>query len=63
LSLWRLEDVALDQAEARMAEVGLDIPAVAGKEVVEAGDVVVLAQQELDEIGPDEAGAAGDEDF
>ena len=45
-----------------MVEVQLDIPAVAGEEVVETGDVVVLAQQELNEIGPDEARAAGDED-
>ncbi len=56
-------DVALDQAEARIVEVGLDVASVAGEEVVQADDVVVLLQQDLDKIGADKARAAGDEDF
>ena len=45
-----------------MAEVRLDIPAVAGEEVVQADDVVVLLEENFDQVGTNEAGPAGDED-
>ena len=53
-------EVALDDLDltTERSEVG---PA-AGREVVEHADVVASLEERLDEIGADEAGAAGDED-
>ena len=62
-----IADVALDEAPARPGTGAdlfahlLEVAAVAGGEVVKAGDAMTGAQQRLDEVGADEAGRAGDE--
>ena len=57
-----LDDVVLDEGEVGVAlEVG-DVLALAGDEVVDADDLVALAEQQVGEVGAEEAGGAGDQD-
>lgn len=60
-------DIALDKGEARPL-VGRDeahdliqVALVAGGEVVEADDPLIELEKGLEQVGPDEAGYAGDE--
>jgi hypothetical protein len=56
-----IDDVVLDHVEARLA---LQVPQVrlpAGEEAVEADDASALAQEDVAQVGADEAGASGDE--
>ena len=52
----RLPDVALDELCARG-----DVLALAGRERVDHDDLVALDDQRVDDVGSDEAGAAGDD--
>src|SRR5262249_38346720 len=58
----RLRDVVADELEARLAEEGLDVLARAGEKIVEAHDLMPLAEQALAEVGAEKTGATGDED-
>ena len=54
----RLDDVVADELEARMALEMLDIGALAAEEVVQADDVVPVAQQPLAQMRSEKSRAA-----
>ena len=57
----RVAEVALDPLRPRIQVVGA-LPVRAGQERVEDSHVVAVIEQGVDDVGADEAGAAGDED-
>ena len=60
LSSRGVADVALDERRAAV-ERRVEVLALARGEVVEDDDLVAAVEQGVDEVGADEAGAAGDE--
>jgi hypothetical protein len=54
-------DVVLDEEEAGVADVG-DVVGRTGEEVVHADDLAPVGEQEIAEMGANEAGPAGHED-
>src|SRR6185295_7842003 len=58
-----VEDVALDETEARVRERVRQKLAPPGGEVVVRHDVVAAGEQPIDEVAADETGASGDQGF
>jgi hypothetical protein len=55
-------DVGLYEREAPVPRQVCDVARIPRDEVVDRDDVVSVREQSIDEVGPDEAGAAGDDD-
>ena len=53
-----LDDIVAHDLEVGFADVMLDVLLGAGEEVVQAQDVIAAGHQEVDQVRPDEAGAA-----
>mmetsp|Transcript_6000 Transcript_6000/g.24330 ORF Transcript_6000/g.24330 Transcript_6000/m.24330 type:complete len:390 (+) Transcript_6000:49-1218(+) len=53
-----LHDIVSDDLEVGLADVVLDVLLGAGEEVVQAHHVIAAGHQEVDQVRPDEAGAA-----
>jgi len=53
-----LDDVVAHDLEVGLADVMLDVLLRAGEEVVQAHHVIAAGHQEVDQVRPDEAGAA-----
>ena len=51
----------MDHLEAGVVRDTGEVAGRAGGQVVEDDDLVALGEQQLDEVAPDESGAAGDE--
>jgi hypothetical protein len=62
LHVQREGDVVPQQLEGRMRQEVLDVAPCAGEEVIDAKDFAALGQQPLAQVGPEEAGSAGDQD-
>ena len=58
-----IADVADDHPELPVADEGNKIGHLPGREIIEHRDLVALGKQRFHEVGADEAGAAGDQDF
>ena len=61
LHVERKRHVVPDELEARMVVQVVDVPLVAGEQVVDAEDLVPLLEQPIAQMRAEEAGAAGDE--
>ena len=57
-----IDDVVLDEPEPGIADQVDDVLPAAGKEIVEALDIVPLSDQTIAEVGTEKTGTAGDED-
>ena len=57
----RLGHIVPDHLEILKVEQMLDVLAAAGEEVVETDDVRPLGQEALAQVGPEEAGTAGNQ--
>lgn len=57
----RLENPGTQTLEVLVFDDVVDVLAAAGEEVVETDDVVAVREKPLTEVGPYEAGTAGDE--
>jgi len=55
-----LRDILLDEPEVRMATQVNDVVPVAGHEVVDGNDPVPALQEQIHQMRPEKAGAAGD---
>lgn len=62
LDIQRKADVMAHKFEARMAGQVIDIALVAGKQVVDAKNLIAAFEQPVDEVRADEARASGDQD-
>ena len=58
----RLRHVVTDQLEAIVAQEMRDMVLAAGEKVIDAEDLMTLAQQALAEVRPQESAAAGYQD-
>ena len=58
----RVDDVGLDEVEARVALQMAKVAASAGVKVVEADHVRAVGEQGVAKMRPEEPGASGDED-
>ncbi len=61
IDLDRLGDIVLDEAERRPLQEGGQVTAAAGQQVVDADDLIAVAQESLAEMRADETRSTGDD--